>query len=96
MTPKSEKVKQRRHKFTSLSSAQLSLIINEWILDERHRLICHLKFIDNRTYECIAEDERINLTDRQVKNIVRKCSGVIQSHIEDYVVGVKWTDLLPK
>ena len=82
-----------KHKFSTLSSSQISFLIDEWILDEKYRLICRLKFIDNLTYEKIGEDERVDLTDRQVRNIIRKCSGIIQRHIEDYVVNVKLSDL---
>lgn len=96
MNNSNTKTRQRKHKFTRLSSTQLAFLIDEWILDERSRLICKMKFIDNKTYEQIGEDERIDLTDRQVKNIVRKCSSQIQSHIEDFVTNVRFEDLIPK
>lgn len=89
-------IKKQKHKFSALSSSELSAIISEWILDEKHRLICHLKFVDGKTYEAIAEDTRVNLTDRQVRNIVRRCSDTIQEHIEDYVVGLGLQELLPQ
>lgn len=84
----------RKHKFDMLSSSQISTIIDKWLLDEKYRLICKLKFIDNWTYERIGEDERVDLTDRQVRNIVSKCSALIQKHIEDYVVDVELKDLI--
>lgn len=54
-------------------------IFNEWILDENARYIMERKLLDNITYEALAEE--VEMSERQVKNIVYKYIGKIIKHI---------------
>ena len=54
-------------------------IFSEWILDEKARYIMERKLLDNVTFEALAEE--VEMSERQVKNIVYKNIGKIINHI---------------
>ena len=60
------------------SNSEMEAIINEYIHSSRDRLILKLVFIDNISYEKISEHEEIDLSPRQIANIVKKASIVIE------------------
>lgn len=62
-----------------LSRDQWILLIDEWVLSERDRYILKRKLIDKHTFEEIAEE--LEMSDRQIKNIVTKHFAEIISHI---------------
>lgn len=54
-------------------------IFNEWILDEKARYIMERKLLDNVTFEDLADE--VELSERQVKNIVYKNITKLEKHI---------------
>lgn len=63
--------------YITLSNSQLAELIGEHIHSERNRRIMKMKLIDGYTYEKIAEV--VEMSPRQIKNIVKSCSGCIIS-----------------
>ena len=63
----------------NLSNSQISQLIDEWIHSERDRKILKRRFIDGITYEKIAEEADISVT--QVKSIVYKEEKKLLIHI---------------
>ena len=53
-------------------------IINEWVFDERDRKILIRKLLDGVTYEALAEE--VDMSERQIKNIVAKHIEKIIKH----------------
>ena len=68
-----------RTKLPDISRTQLNDAINEWILKEKYREILRLRLLDGRTYGEIAE--LVDMSERQIKNIVYKCEDKIFRHI---------------
>ena len=64
------------------SNSEMETIINEYIHSQRDRLVCKLCFIDGITHEKIAEHPDVDLTPRQVSNIISKSSIVISDRLE--------------
>lgn len=63
-----------QHKI-SLTNSEIAELISEHIHSERNRRIMRMKLIDGYTYERIAE--AVEMSPRQIKNIVKSCSGHI-------------------
>lgn len=61
--------------YITLTNSELADRISEHIHSERNRKIMCLKLIDGYTYERIAEI--VEMSPRQIKNIVKSCSGSI-------------------
>lgn len=61
------------------SKSELTLIIDEWIFNERNRNILKRKLFDGVTYERLAEE--FDLSTQQVKTIVYKCRDILLMHL---------------
>ena len=59
----------------TLTNSEIAERISEHVHSERNRRIMHMKLIDGYTYEKIAEV--VEMSPRQIKNIVKSCSGSI-------------------
>lgn len=70
------------------SNSEMETIINEYIHSQRDRLVCKLCFIDGITHEKIAEHPDVDLTPRQVSNIISKSSIVIAKCLENRVCSI--------
>ena len=64
------------------TNSEMEEIIDEYIHSARDRLILKLCFIDGMTHEKIAEHEDVDLTPRQVSNIISKGSITIAKRLE--------------
>lgn len=62
-----------------VSRSEWEHIIDEWIFSERDRKIMKRRLLDGITFEALAEI--FDMSDRQIKNIVRKCQAKIFKHI---------------
>lgn len=63
-----------------LSAGEIEYLINHLIVGrnaERNRYILRRKLIDGITFEKLAEEREVNLTPRQVQNIVKKGEEII-------------------
>ena len=54
------------------SNSQIREVIEEWIHNDRDRLILSLRLVDGKTFEQIAEHKGVDMSDRQVRRIVLK------------------------
>lgn len=63
---------------SELSRSQYEHLIDEWIFSERDRAIIKRRLLDGITYERLAEE--FDLSVRQTKTIVKKCSETIYRH----------------
>ena len=63
-----------------ISRSQLTELIDEWILNEKHRKVLYRRLIDGVTYEKLADE--FNMSVRQIKNIVYKGENVIFRHFQ--------------
>lgn len=61
-----------------IPNSELERLIEEWIKSERNRKILKRRLIDGIHYEKIAEE--FELSDRQIKTIVKKEKENIISH----------------
>lgn len=61
-----------------IPNSTLELLIDEWVKSERNRKILKRRLIDGIHYEKIAEE--FELSDRQIKTIVKKEKENILSH----------------
>lgn len=61
------------------SRSQMTIIIDEWIFNERNRSIIKRRLLDGITYESLAEE--FDLSVQQVKNIVYKCQDALSCHL---------------
>lgn len=68
-----------KNSLPEVSRSELSYLIDEWILVEKYRRILKLRLLDGRTYEEIAD--RVDMSVRQVKNIVYKNEEKVYKHI---------------
>jgi DNA-directed RNA polymerase specialized sigma24 family protein len=57
------------------TNSEIDRLISEQIHNEKYRRIMHLRYVDGLTYERIAE--AVEMSPRQIKNIVKSCSGSI-------------------
>lgn len=60
-----------------LSNTEISNLIDDWIRHERNRYILKCRLLDGATYVDLAT--RFNLSERQVKSIVREGLEVLNS-----------------
>ena len=63
----------------NLSRDELQYLIDQWIFNERHRLILSDRLFNGTTYERIAE--KYDLSTQQVKNIVYKAMDRLEKHL---------------
>lgn len=61
-----------------IPNSTLERLIDEWVKSERNRKILKRRLIDGIHYEKIAEE--LELSDRQIKTIVKKEKENILSH----------------
>ena len=61
------------------SRSEISHIIDEWIFNERDRMILKRRLLDGITYENLSDE--FDLSVRQVKRIVSKSEGVLYRHV---------------
>ena len=62
-----------------LSRSELQYLIDQWIFNERHRLILSDRLFNGTTYERLAE--KYELSTQQVKNIVYKAMDRLEKHL---------------
>lgn len=65
--------------FDDMSCSELTVLINEWIRNERDREILKRRLLDGITYERLAEE--FDLSVRQIKTIVYKSENRIFKHV---------------
>ena len=63
----------------NLSRAELQYYIDQWIFNERNRLILADRLFNGTTYERLAE--KYDLSTQQVKNIVYKAMDRLEKHL---------------
>ena len=63
----------------NLSRAELQYLIDQWIFNERHRIILADRLFNGATYERMAE--KYGLSTQQVKNIVYKAMDRLEKHL---------------
>ena len=63
----------------NLSRSDLQYLIDQWIFNERHRIILADRLFNGTTYERLAE--KYELSTQQVKNIVYKAMDRLEKHI---------------
>ena len=59
--------------------SEVEHIIDEWIFNERDRLILKRRYLDGITYERIAEE--FDLSTQRIKTIVYKSRGILQRYL---------------
>ena len=63
----------------NLSRSELQYLIDQWIFNERHRIILSDRLFNGTTYERLAE--KYDLSTQQVKNIVYKAMDSLEKHL---------------
>ena len=63
----------------NLSRSELQYLIDQWIFNERHRMILSDRLFNGTTYERLAE--KYDLSTQQVKNIVYKAMDRLEKHL---------------
>ena len=63
----------------NLSRDELQSIIDQWIFNDRHRMILSDRLFNGTTYERL--EERYGLSTQQVKNIVYKAMDRLEKHL---------------
>ena len=63
----------------NLSRSELQYLIDQWIFNERHRIILSDRLFNGTTYERLAE--KYDLSTQQVKNIVYKAMARLEKHL---------------
>ena len=63
----------------NLSRSELQYLIDQWISNERHRLILTDRLFNGTTYERLAE--KYGLSTQQVKTIVYKAMDRLEKHL---------------
>jgi Mor family transcriptional regulator len=63
----------------NLSKSELQYLIDQWIFNERHRLILSDRLFNGTTYERLAE--KYDLSTVQVKSIVYKAMDRLEKHM---------------
>lgn len=63
----------------NLSRSELQYIIDQWIFNERHRLILSDRLFNGTTFERLAE--KYDLSTQQVKTIVYKAMDRLEKHL---------------
>lgn len=72
-------VKVRVADVDNLSNSELAYLIDEWCHNQKYREILKLRFIDGMTFEALAEE--VDMSVRQVQNIVYKEGDKVLSHV---------------
>lgn len=62
-----------------LSRSRLEKLIDEYIFSERNRRIMKRFWLDDITYEAIAEEEE--MSPRQIPNIVKECELILVKYM---------------
>ena len=63
----------------NMSRSELQYLIDQWIFNERDRLIVADRLFRSATYEQLAE--KYDMSDRQIKNIVYKAIDRLERHM---------------
>ena len=63
----------------NLPRSELQYLIDQWIFNERHRLILDDRLFNGTTYERLAE--KYGLSTQQVKTIVYKAMDRLEKHL---------------
>lgn len=63
----------------NLPRPELQYLIDQWIFNERHRLILADRLFNGTTYERLAE--KYDLSTQQVKNIVYRAMDRLEKHL---------------
>ena len=63
----------------NLSRSELQYLIDQWIFNERDRLVLADRLFNGTTYERLAE--KYDLSTQQVKNIVYKAMDRLEKHL---------------
>ena len=63
----------------NLPRSELQYLIDQWIFNERHRLILADRLFNGTTYERLAE--KYDISTQQVKNIVYKAMDRLEKHL---------------
>ena len=63
----------------NLPRSELQYLIDQWILNERHRLVLADRLFNGTTYERLAE--KYDLSTQQVKTIVYKAMDRLEKHL---------------
>ena len=63
----------------NLPRSEIQYIIDQWIFNERHRLILSDRLFNGTTYERLAE--KYGLSTQQVKTIVYKAMDRLEKHL---------------
>ena len=63
----------------NLSRYELQYLIDQWIFNERHRIILADRLFNGTTYERLAE--KYDLSTQQVKTIVYKAMDRLEKHL---------------
>lgn len=63
----------------NLSRSELQYLIDQWIFNERDRLILADRLFNGTTYERLSE--KYGLSTQQVKNIVYKAMDRLEKHL---------------
>ena len=63
----------------NLSRSEIQYLIDQWIFNERHRLILADRIFNGTTYERLAE--KYGLSTQQVKTIVYKAMDRLEKHL---------------
>ena len=63
----------------NLSRSELQYLIDQWIFNERDRLILADRLFRSANYEQLAE--KYDMSDRQIKNIVYKAIDRLERHM---------------
>lgn len=59
--------------------SQIERTIDEWIFNERDRLILKRRYLDGLTYERLAEE--FDLSTQRIKSIVYRSREILLSHL---------------
>lgn len=62
-----------------LSRSEWERVIDEWILSERDRKIMKRRLLDGICFFPLAEE--FDMSERQIKNIVYKCTDRLSRHV---------------
>lgn len=62
-----------------LSRSDWERLIDEWIFNERDRLVLKRRLLDGLTYDRLAEEFPLSV--RQLKNIIYRCQERLFKHI---------------
>lgn len=63
----------------NLPRSELQYLIDQWIFNERHRIILADRLFNGTTYERLSE--KYGLSTQQVKNIVYKAMDRLEKHL---------------